>query len=67
MYNWNHAYLRYCDGGYYSGQRDEPKMIQQSSIFYRGRSWAQDLLVGLCPAWGKYRGFCHLQLGHFRV
>ena len=40
MYNWNHAFLRYCDGGYYSGQRDEPKMIQKNPIFYRGRGQA---------------------------
>eukprot|EP00438_Fugacium_kawagutii_P028670 Skav214048 [mRNA] locus=scaffold2017:342017:347696:- [translate_table: standard] len=32
MYNWNHVYVRYCDGGYYSGEREEPKVVQQRAL-----------------------------------
>lgn len=75
MYNWNHAFLRYCDGGYYSGQRDEPKMIQKNPIFYRGRYITEalfndltknfgfanstDVVISGCSA-GAMRVFAHL-------
>ena len=74
MYNWNHVYFRYCDGGYYSGQREEPKVVQQTSLFYRGRyiteaffsdlsrfgfANASDVVIGGCSA-GAIRVYAHL-------
>eukprot|EP01130_Rhizamoeba_saxonica_P006910 TRINITY_DN2773_c0_g1_i1.p1 TRINITY_DN2773_c0_g1~~TRINITY_DN2773_c0_g1_i1.p1 ORF type:complete len:234 (-),score=43.36 TRINITY_DN2773_c0_g1_i1:456-1106(-) len=36
MHNWNTVFLRYCDGGSFSGDREEPDVYQGSNLFYRG-------------------------------
>ena len=38
MHDWNHILLRYCDGGYYSGDRLNPKIVETGAapIYFRG-------------------------------
>mmetsp|Transcript_35434 Transcript_35434/g.75533 ORF Transcript_35434/g.75533 Transcript_35434/m.75533 type:complete len:448 (+) Transcript_35434:207-1550(+) len=46
MYNWNQVLIRYCDGGYFAGDREEPVHAKGTTedgdyvdtmLFYRGR------------------------------
>eukprot|EP00928_Gymnodinium_smaydae_P020121 TRINITY_DN17775_c0_g2_i1.p1 TRINITY_DN17775_c0_g2~~TRINITY_DN17775_c0_g2_i1.p1 ORF type:complete len:401 (-),score=46.01 TRINITY_DN17775_c0_g2_i1:333-1535(-) len=37
MWDWNHVYVRYCDGAYYSGERRDPVTVGEMTIYYRGR------------------------------
>ncbi|KAL3693644.1 hypothetical protein R1sor_007295 [Riccia sorocarpa] len=40
FYNWNVAWVRYCDGASFLGDRDEPVVSQGQTIYYRGaRVW----------------------------
>ncbi|CAE8675217.1 unnamed protein product [Polarella glacialis] len=75
MWNWNHVYVRYCDGGYYSGARQQPKVVGATTIFFRGAfitealfadlsansglGDATDVVLSGCSA-GAIRVFAHL-------
>ena len=37
MYNWNIAYVQYCDGGSYSGNNDTTATVQGRQLFFRGK------------------------------
>ncbi|CAK8988900.1 unnamed protein product [Durusdinium trenchii] len=47
MHDWNHIFLRYCDGGYFSGDREEPKVVEGSSIYFRGKQITEALFSDL--------------------
>jgi len=36
MYNWNAVFLRYCDGGSFSGNNDTETKYQGNSLYFRG-------------------------------
>lgn len=74
MWDWNHVLVRYCDGAYFSGERAEPLVYENQTLFYHGR-WiteavisdlaglglggATDVVVSGCSA-GAIRVFAHL-------
>mmetsp|Transcript_25911 Transcript_25911/g.28815 ORF Transcript_25911/g.28815 Transcript_25911/m.28815 type:complete len:381 (+) Transcript_25911:19-1161(+) len=37
MYNWNMVYLKYCDGGSFSGNREDPDVYEGNKLYYRGK------------------------------
>jgi len=37
MYNWNVAYMKYCDGGSFSGDNSTVSNFQGNSLYFRGR------------------------------
>mmetsp|Transcript_14297 Transcript_14297/g.33918 ORF Transcript_14297/g.33918 Transcript_14297/m.33918 type:complete len:383 (+) Transcript_14297:67-1215(+) len=49
MHNWNHVFVRYCDGGYYSGDLLEPKIVDGKELFYRGKYITEALFKDLAP------------------
>ena len=49
MHNWNHIYVRYCDGAYYSGDRLEPRTIDGKEVFFRGRYITEAIFTDLAP------------------
>ena len=74
MYNWNHVFFRYCDGGYFSGEAADPVSVGGSEIYFRGKhiteavfkdldrfgfSNATDVVISGCSA-GAIRVFAHL-------
>lgn len=36
FHNWNVAFLMYCDGGSFAGDREEPDIYNQTKLYYRG-------------------------------
>eukprot|EP01084_Bolivina_argentea_P141554 248729_1 len=36
MADWNHIFIRYCDGGFYAGNKTEPDTYNNTKIYYRG-------------------------------
>ena len=75
LYNWNHVFINYCDGGSYAGARIAPVVVGgTSTIFYRGRfnldgiyaelfkrglTAAETVVVKGCSA-GGLAGYLHL-------
>jgi hypothetical protein len=49
MHNWNHIFVRYCDGGYFSGDRLEPEVVDGKELFYRGRYITEAIFTDLAP------------------
>lgn len=46
FHNWTHIYVRYCDGGWYAGDRVETvKGINNSNLYFRGR-YITEALIG---------------------
>ena len=37
MYNWNHVYMRYCDGGSFSGNNETVQPHKGKTLFWRGK------------------------------
>ena len=37
MYNWNHVFLRYCDGGSFSGSNATSTDVGGSTLWFRGK------------------------------
>lgn len=37
FYNWNMVYVKYCDGGSFSGNRSEPIKVEGKLIYFRGK------------------------------
>jgi len=74
LWNWNHVFVRYCDGGYFSGSKQDPQRVGRASVFYRGRQItaavfsdlarhsglgsATDVVLSGCSA-GGIRTFAH--------
>lgn len=68
LWDWNHIYLIYCDGGYYAGSNSTPTYVDGNQIFFNGAdimsailddlaekyelTSASDILVGGCSAGG---------------
>lgn len=68
MYNWNHVYMRYCDGASFSGNNETVVSYKGKSLHFRGKrvreamakdlmenrglSEATDLIVSGCSAGG---------------
>ena len=71
----NHVFVRYCDGGYYSGERDTPLQVEGAPLYFRGRhiteaivqdlyarhalANATDVVMSGCSA-GAIRVYAHL-------
>lgn len=36
MYNWNHVFMRYCDGGSFSGNNAAPSVYKNTTLHWRG-------------------------------
>jgi len=49
FYDWSHAFFAYCDGGSFSGDRNESVAVGNETIYFRGyrilRATIQDLLA----------------------
>ena len=49
MYNWNHVFLRYCDGGSFSGSNATSTEVKGQTLWFRGKhvlkAMATDLLT----------------------
>jgi hypothetical protein len=68
MYNWNHVFMRYCDGGSFSGSNATAEVYKGTTLHWRGRhvreaiashlfeeqslAKATDLVVSGCSAGG---------------
>ena len=37
MYDWNHVYIEYCDGGSFSGDQQETVMSTEGLLYFRGK------------------------------
>lgn len=37
MYNWNHVYLRYCDGASFSGNNEATATYKNKTLYWRGK------------------------------
>ncbi|GAB5037332.1 notum homolog [Nannochloropsis oceanica] len=48
FYNWNIVFVRYCDGGYFSGDVSEPVIYMDKPLYFRGayihRALLEDLM-----------------------
>jgi len=53
FYDWNHVFLIFCDGASFSGDRDEPVVFPEGTIYYRGHR----ILLGLIKELKNLRGF----------
>lgn len=47
LHNWNHIFVRYCDGGYVSGLREDPVEVGPSHVYYRGQYITEAVLTDL--------------------
>merc|ERR1711964_839135 len=47
MWNWNSAFLRYCDGGSFSGDNDTVTTFQGTALHFRGRRIMNAILADL--------------------
>lgn len=51
LHNWNHVFVRYCDGGYVSGLREDPVEVGvgrfSQSIYFRGQYITEAVLADL--------------------
>jgi len=49
LWNWNHVFVRYCDGAYVSGHRAEPVVLNGTGIqlYYRGQDIFEAVLQDL--------------------
>ena len=36
FFNWNMAFFRYCDGSSFSGDRQEPLVVNGQELYFRG-------------------------------
>lgn len=45
--NFNRVYLKYCDGNSFSGNRDEPMMVNDTPVYFRGHKILQAVLKTL--------------------
>eukprot|EP01084_Bolivina_argentea_P141557 248732_1 len=36
MADWNHIFVRYCDGGFYAGNKPQPDVYNGQNIYYKG-------------------------------
>lgn len=72
-HDWNHVFVRYCDGGYFAGEREDTS--SRHGLYYRGRyiteavfhtlsqnhglNAATDVIIGGCSA-GAIRTISHI-------
>ena len=54
FYNWNVAYVKYCDGGSYSGNRSEPVKVEGKLIYFRGKRILSAIVDDLLTAGMKH-------------
>lgn len=74
LWNWNHVFVRYCDGAYMAGEQLQPKLHRGRKLYFRGRqntefvlqdlksvglAAASDVVFSGCSA-GAIRVFAHL-------
>ena len=52
MKNWNHIYIRYCDGGFYAGNKSIPDTYNNTKIYYRGAIITQEIITTLQNEYG---------------
>ena len=47
MHDWNHIFVRYCDGAFYSGDKEEPVPFLGTRLYYRGKHIIEALFADL--------------------
>lgn len=52
MANWNHIFVRYCDGGFYAGYKQNPDVVNNHRIYYRGSVILQEIIETLQTRFG---------------
>merc|ERR1739844_189026 len=54
LYDANWVFMRYCDGGYFSGDVSHPVKVEGSSIFFRGRAIRAAMIDSLAHHCGMH-------------
>jgi len=49
---WNILYLQYCDGGSFTGDRDEPIDVNGTKLYFRGRRILREMITSLLATRG---------------
>ena len=52
MYNWNHVFLRYCDGGSFSGSNATSTLVNGETLWFRGKHVLKAMIADLVGARG---------------
>jgi len=47
MHDWNHVVLPYCDGASFSGWREQPAIVEDRELYFRGSSLLQAIMQDL--------------------
>ena len=47
FWNWTHVYVRYCDGGSFSGNRNDAILIENQKMYFRGKRIIDALIDSL--------------------
>ena len=47
MYDWNHIFVRYCDGGFYAGDRAEPVTVFGKKLYSWGKHITEALFIDI--------------------
>lgn len=49
LYNWNIVWVKTCDGGSWTGNRQEPDVVEGTALYYRGRKILDAMVDDLIP------------------
>lgn len=49
LYNWNVVWVKTCDGGSWTGNREQPEMVDGTPLYYRGRRILDAMIDDLIP------------------
>jgi len=52
MYNWNSVFLRYCDGGSFSGNNEVPASYKNATLYFRGKRLREAMYTSLLKEHG---------------
>ena len=54
MHNWNSVYLRYCDGGAFSGSRPSPLSVNGTMLYFKGAYVREAVVADLRQRMGSH-------------
>lgn len=56
MYNWNHVFMRYCDGASFSGNNDTTAIYKGKTLYWRGKRIREAMAKDLMETHGMKQG-----------
>jgi hypothetical protein len=56
FYNWNTVYVKYCDGGFFSGDVLEPQYYEGNALYFRGAHIHKPLINDMMTQRGMDKG-----------